>query len=285
MHFEPRLWVFTKGVRLRIAWAVAVGLISVACGIARLASLGWLIGAVFDGLSVVELALPIAVAAVLMMLRGALEYARTMIAHRTAHKVQVRLRRTVYDRIVALGPEGVGRSRSGALTLALTDGVEQLETYFGQFLPQFLIAGLTPWLLFAVIAGIDVPVALVMLGFALIALFAPAIWHRLDTRNSQKLRSVYSRYAAEFLDSVQGMATLKAFGQSGARGDRLMVDARMLQRWTMRVLGTNVLARGITDGAIACGAAAALAVGAWRMTHGALGLPGLLVVLMLGVEA
>jgi ATP-binding cassette subfamily C protein CydCD len=220
-----------------------------------------------------------------MMLRGALEYVRTMIAHRTAHKVQVRLRRTVYDRIVALGPAGVGRSRSGALTLALTDGVEQLETYFGQFLPQFLIAGLTPWLLFAVIAGIDVPVALVMLGFALIALFAPAIWHRLDTRNSQKLRSVYSRYAAEFLDSVQGMATLKAFGQSGARGDRLMVDARMLQRWTMRVLGTNVLARGITDGAIACGAAAALAVGAWRMTHGALGLPELLVVLMLGVEA
>ncbi len=52
----------------------------------------------------------------------------------------------------------------------------------------------------------------------------------------------------------------------------------------MRVLGTNVLARGITDSAIACGAAAALAVGAWRMTDGALGLPGLLVILMLGVE-
>ena len=226
MHFEPRLWVFTNGVRLRIAAAVAVGLISVACGIARLASLAWLIGAVFAGRLVVELALPIAAVAGLMGLRGALEYTRTMIAHRTAHKVQVRLRRTVYDRLVALGPAGVGRLRSGTLTLALTDGVEQLETYFGQFLPQFLIALLTPWLIFAAIAWIDLPVAMVMLGFALIALFAPAAWHRFDSRNSEKLRSVYSRYAAEFLDSVQGMATLKAFGQSGVRAYRLVADAR-----------------------------------------------------------
>ena len=284
MHFEPRLWAFTEGVRLRIAGAVAVGLLSVACGIARLAALAWLIGAVLAGRPVAELTLSIVAVAALMALRGGLEYARTMIAHRTSHMVQVRLRRTIYDRIVALGPAGVGRRRSGALTLALTDGVEQLETYFGQFLPQFLIALLTPWLIFAAIAWIDLVVALVMLGFALVALFAPALWHRADAHNSQRLRSVYSRYAAEFLDAVQGMATLKAFGQSGARADRLAADARSLQGWTMRVLGTNVLARGITDCAIACGAAAALAVGAWRTTQGALVLPELLVILMLGVE-
>jgi ABC-type multidrug transport system fused ATPase/permease subunit len=284
MHLEPRLWVFTKGVRLRIAWTVVVGLASVACGISRLAFLAWLIGAVFTGRPVAALALPIATIAGLMVLRGGLEYARTMIAHRTAARVQVSLRRTVYDRIAALGPAGVGRRRSGVLSLALTDGIEQLETYFGQFLPQFLIVVLTPWVIFAAIVWIDLPIALTMLSFALIALFAPAVWHRLDSRNSQTLRSVYSRYAAEFLDSVQGMATLKAFGQSGVRGDRLQADARSLQRWTMRVLATNVMARGITDSAIACGAAAALALGAWRTTHGALGLPGLLVILMLGVE-
>jgi ATP-binding cassette subfamily C protein CydCD len=284
MHFERRLWAFTKGVRLRILGAVTMGLASIACGIARLALLAWLIGAFFAGRPLVALALPIALAALLMLLRGALEYWRTMIAHRTAARVQVRLRRTVYDRIAALGPAGVARQRSGALTLALTDGVEQLETYFGQFLPQFLIALLTPWLIFAAIVSIDLPVALAMLGFALIALFAPAVWHRRDSRDAQELRSVYSRFAAEFVDSVQGLATLKAFGQSGARADRLQTEARSLHRWMMRVLATNVLARGITDSAIACGAAAALALGAWRVAHGAMALPGLLVILMLGVE-
>src|SRR5689334_20577583 len=138
MHFEPRLWVFTKGVRLRIAWAAVVGLASVACGIGRLAALAWLIASVFAGQSVGELALPSAAVGLFLVLRGALEYARIMMAPRTAQVVQVGLRRTLYDRVAALGPAGVARHRSGALTLALTDGVEQLETYFGLFLPQFL---------------------------------------------------------------------------------------------------------------------------------------------------
>ena len=49
MHIEPRLLVFTKGVRLRIAGAVAIGLLAIGFGIARLALLGWLIGQVFAG--------------------------------------------------------------------------------------------------------------------------------------------------------------------------------------------------------------------------------------------
>ena len=140
----------------------------------------------------------------------------------------------------------------------MIDGVEQLETYFGQFLPQFLIALLTPMLIFAVVAFVDLPVAAVMLGFALVALFAPALWHKWDAKNSQRRQKAYASFAAEFLDSIQGLATLKAFGQSKARADKLEVEARELFRRTMWVLATNSLARGITDTSIACGAAAAL---------------------------
>src|SRR5262249_32042623 len=131
MHFEPRLWSFTEGVRLRILWAVLVGLVAVAFGVARLALLGWLIGAVFAGRDVASLALPIALIALVMALRGALEHWRSVVAHETAARVQQKLRRTLYDRIAALGPGTVTRQRSGALTLSLIDGVEQLETYFG----------------------------------------------------------------------------------------------------------------------------------------------------------
>ena len=83
---------------------------------------------------------------------------------------------------------------------------------------------------------------------------------------------------------MQGLATLKAFGQSGERGRRLEERARELFKSTMWVLGTNTLARGITDTGIAVGAAAALALGAWRVGTGAMSLPALLVILMLGVE-
>jgi len=284
MHFESRLWKFTEGVRLRILWAVIVGLVSVALGVLRLGLLGWLIGAVFAGRDLASLWLPVAVVATVIALRAIFEEWRTMIAHETAARVQVKLRRAIYERIVALGPAGVGLKRSGALTLSLVDGVEQLETYFGRFLPQFMITLLTPFLVFCGVAFIDLPVAGVMLGFALTALFAPAIWHRLDRANSLGRQRAYAGFAAEFLDAIQGLATLKAFGQSKARADTLAVKAQQLFQQTMWVLGTNSLARGITDSSIACGAAAALALGALRVESGSMTLSALLVVLMLGVE-
>jgi ATP-binding cassette subfamily C protein CydCD len=284
MHIEPRLLVFTKGVRGRIAGAVAVGLLSVAFGVARLGLLGWLIGEVFAGRDASALAAPILLIAAVMVLRGATEHWRAVMAHETAARVQKTLRRVIYDKIASLGPGTIGRQRSGGLTLSLVDGVEQLETYFGQFLPQFLIALLSPLLIFAVVAFIDLPVALVMLAAALVALFAPALWHKWDVRNSSFRQKSYASFAAEFLDSIQGLATLKAFGQSTARADRLEVEARELFRHTMWVLGTNTLARGITDCAIASGAAAALIYGAARVESGAMSLASLLVILMLGVE-
>jgi ATP-binding cassette, subfamily B, bacterial len=284
MHFEPRLWSFTRGVRLRIVWAVIIGLIAVALGVARLALLGWLIGEVFAGRDPAALWLPVVLIGVVMVLRGAFEHWRAMVAHETAGRVQKTLRRAIYDKIAELGPGTVGRQRSGALVLSLIDGVDQLETYFGQFLPQFLIALLAPVLIFVAVAWLDVTVAAVMLAFALIALFAPALWHRMDVARSRGRQVAYAAFAAEFLDSIQGLATLKAFGQSKARGDKLEHDARDLFQRTMWVLGTNVMARGITDSAIACGAAAALAVGAFRVQGGQMELSALLVILMLGVE-
>lgn len=284
MHFETRLWAFTEGVRWRIAFAVLVGLAAVALGVARLALLGWLIGRVFAGDTVEQLMWPIIVIAAVMVLRGAFEHWRNTVAHRTAAIVQKKLRRKLFDKLAELGPAYVGRERSGGITLTLVDGVEQLETYFGQYMPQGLVSLLTPIGIFAFAAFLDLPVAAVLLVFALIALFAPAIWHSHDERNSRNRQKAYAAFAAEFLDSIQGLPTLKAFGQSTRRADTLADKARDLFRRTMWVLATNVLSRGITDSAIACGAALALAVGAWRVEAGAMDLPELLVIMMLGVE-
>jgi len=284
MHIEPRLLVFTKGIRLRIAGAVGLGLLSVGLGVARLGLLGWLIGQVFAGRDAWSLEAPILAIAAVMVLRGAAEHWRAVVAHENAARVQKALRRTLYDKIADLGPGTVGRQRSGALTLSMIDGVEQLETYFGQFLPQFMIALLSPLLIFAVVAFIDLPVALVMLGFSLVALFAPGLWHKFDIRNSGYRQRSYASFAAEFLDSIQGLATLKAFGQGKTRADKLEVEARDLFRRTMWVLATNALARGITDISIACGAATALIYGAVRVESGAMALTSLLIILMLGVE-
>src|SRR5688500_3317454 len=84
MYLDPRLLAFTRGVRGRITVTVALGLLQVIAGIARLALLGWLLARVFAGAALAELAVPLVLTAGAIVLRGALEYARTIMAHRTA---------------------------------------------------------------------------------------------------------------------------------------------------------------------------------------------------------
>jgi ATP-binding cassette subfamily C protein CydCD len=284
MYLDRRLWSFTRGVRLRIAVTVALGLGQVAAGIARLALLGWLLGRVFQGASLEDLALPIGLTVAVILARGGLEYARIMMAHRTAAAVQARIRQTVYDQIAALGPAHFTRSRTGDVLVSMVEGAQQLETYFGQYLPQLAVAALTPILIFAFVAVLDLPIALVFLVAAIVILLAPALWHRKDSEASQARSRAYSAFAAEFLDSIQGLATLKAFGQSAARLAMLETRGWALFRSTMWVLGTNTLARGITDTGIAVGAALALGWGAYRVQGGEMALSTLLIILMLGVE-
>jgi ATP-binding cassette subfamily C protein CydCD len=207
-----------------------------------------------------------------------------MAAHRTAAIVQLRIRETLFDKIVDLGPAYMGLERTGAVITSLVDGVEQLETYFGRYLPQLFVAALTPIGIFIFIAFLDMPVAAMMTGFALFTLIAPQAFHHWDRRNSLARNRSYKAFAAEFLDAVQGLSTLKAFGQSGAKARQLAAKAHELFQSTMWVLATNALARGITDTGIAVGAAATLALGAWRVSTGEMSLTALLVVLMMGVE-
>ena len=284
MHLEWRLWSFTEGFRGKILFSTILGLVSSGFGVARLAMLGWMLGLLFKGEPVTELIWLILLIALVMILRGLFEHWRTMTAHQTAAQVQKKLRRNLFEHIGRLGPAYVSSERSGAITLSLVEGVEQLETYFGQYIPQLLVSFLTPILIFCFVFWIDLPVAATLVTFALFALFLPAMWHSRDVESSKNRQSAYAIFASEFLDSIQGLATLKSFGQSTKRADSLELKARDLFQKTMWVLGTNVLSRGITDCAITIGAAAALILGAYRVADGKMELAGLLIILMMGVE-
>src|SRR3989454_657783 len=284
MYLDWRLWSFTRGVRLRIAGTVALGLLQVMAGIGRLALLGWLLARVFRGASLESLAVPILMTAAEILVRGGPEYARAMNPHRTTAIAQARPRQTIYDPGLPLRPAHFTRARTGDVLVSMVEGVQQLEVYFGQYLPQLAVAALTPVLIFAFVAALDLPIALVLLGATIVTLLAPALWHRTDSQASLARSKAYSAFAAEFLDSIQGLATLKAFGQSAARLTMLETRGWALFRSTMWVLGTNTLARGITDTGIAVGAAVALGWGAYRVRAGEMDLSVLLVILMLGVE-
>ncbi len=284
MYFDRRLWELTQGLRGRIALAILIGLLASGFGIARFVLLGALLARVFAGAGFAIIATLAAGIAAAVLLRALLDHARTIIAHKNASRVQAELRGRLYDKIAELGPAWFAGERTGGVMLSVVDGVEQLQSFFGQYLPQVSVAALTPLAIFAFIVWWDLPVATVMLVAALVTLIAPAVFQALESRTSHARTQAMKSFGSEFLDAVQGLPTLKAFGQSTAYGRRLAERARQLSETTMRVLSTSVMTRGITDAGVAIGAAAALALGVWRVAHGLMTIEALLIVLMAGTE-
>ena len=131
MHFDPILWGMTRGLRGRMALSAALGLLALGAGIARFAFLGLFMAAALRADPWSALWPPLAGAAASVLLRGWLDHARAMAAHRVAAQVQAELRARLFDKIAALGPAWFGAQRTGGVMLSVVDGVEQLQAFFG----------------------------------------------------------------------------------------------------------------------------------------------------------
>ena len=284
MYFSPRLFGMTEGFRLRIFLAALVGLLAVAAGIGRLAISGVVIARVFQGAAFSTLTVPLVAVAALIVLRGYFQYLRDIISDHTASEIKIRLRTRLYRHALALGPGYFDQRRTGDVLMFLVDGVENLEAFFGQYLPQFFVAAIAPVLIFGFMAALDLQIGIIFLGFAIFTFLVPSVVHRMTRHLSLARRDSYGALGADFLDSVQGLATLKAFGQSRQRGEQLARRARHLYRSTMRVFVVDGSSSAATILGISAGAAVALAWGAMRVTSGDLELLTLLIVLMLGAE-
>ena len=251
MYFDRRLWELTSGLRGRIVLAILIGLLAAGFGIARFALLGALLARVFTDAGFMIIATLAAGVAAAVLLRALLDHARTIIAHNNASRVQETLRGRLYDKIAELGPAWFAGERTGGVMLSLVDGVEQLQSFFGQYLPQVSVAALTPLAIFGFIVWWDAPVATVMLVGALVTLVAPMVFNEIEGGRGRERHQAMKGFGSDFLDAVQGLPTLKAFGQSTAYGERLALRARELAETTMRVLSTSVMTRGITDAGVA----------------------------------
>jgi ATP-binding cassette, subfamily B, bacterial len=284
MYFDRRLFALTRGVRMRMLLAAALGLIALPLVIQRLVLQATVLAKVFQGAPIASVLPLVGAIAVLILLRALLQFSKEDLANRTSAKLKVQLRRQLYDHVLRLGPGYFNQHRTGDVLITLVEGVEALDTFFGMYVPQFIVAALTPVVIFAFMARYDRITATIFLIAALFSLFVPAVFHRWNSGSSNMRRQAYAALGNEFLDSIQGLGTLKAFGRSHERGNLLADRARWVYKSTMMVLAANIATSGLTLLGVSAGAAIALGVGAVRVSHGDLPLQTLLIVLMLGVE-
>ncbi|MCI0478542.1 MAG: thiol reductant ABC exporter subunit CydD, partial [Anaerolineales bacterium] len=144
------------------------------------------------------------------------------------------MRERVFAHILSLGPAYARGERTGELTNTLIEGIESLEAYYSQYLPQLVLAALVPLLILAFVFPLDILSAVVLLFTGpLIPIFMILIGSAADALTRRQWKSL-SLLSAHFLDVLQGLTTLKIFGRSR---DQIETIARVSHQFRDATLG------------------------------------------------
>ena len=279
-----KMLALTEGARARIALTVALGLAISGTFIAQGVVVALVVSRILAGEPWTGALALVGVVALLAALRAALLRWREMSSMLTSAAVKVALRQRLYRALLALGPGYMERTRTGTVQSTLVDGVEALESYMGYYLPQSIVAVAVPLAVVAYICVLSPLVGVVVLVCVLAVPLVPRLWDGLLGEYGQRHWRAYTDLNAQFVDSMQGMVTLKALNASERRGRVLQDAALALYRATMAQLSISMIRNGVVGLAMSAGVAMAVAVGAFQVADGALSLAGLLVVLFLTGE-
>ncbi|WP_030681289.1 ABC transporter ATP-binding protein/permease [Streptomyces sp. NRRL B-1347] len=284
MLLHRRLLQLATAVRWHIAAAVAVGLGVTATYVGQ----GLLVAAVLEQVSEHRpwtASIPqVAGVLALVAVRAALLQLRELCVSRTAAATKLRLRRRLYAHLLALGPGHLTRTRTGTVQSALVDGVEAVESYYARYLPQLAVCLLAPAALVAYLTWIDWVVGALVAVLVVFVPLAPRWWDRLLGERGQAHWDAYAALDAAYLDTMQGLTTLKAFNAGERHRAELGERAEVLYRSTMAQMKISLVDTGLTAFGVAAGTSLSVGVGALRLAQGALDLAGLYVVLFLVFE-
>ena len=284
MMVDRKMLALTEGARVQIALTVALGLAVSGTFIVQGVVVAVVVSRILDGEPWTGPVALVGVVALLAALRAVLLRWREMSSMLTAAEVKVALRQRLYRVLLALGPGYMERTRTGTVQSTLVDGVEALESYMGYYLPQSIVAVAVPLAVVAYICVLSPLVGVVVLLCVLAVPLAPRLWDGLLGEYGQRHWRAYTDLNAQFVDSMQGMVTLKALNASERRGRVLQNAALALYRATMAQLSISMIRNGVVGLAMSAGVAMAVAVGAFQVADGTLDLAGLIVVLFLTGE-
>ena len=173
--------------------------------------------------------------------RAFLTWVNEVSANAVAVRIKTDLRERLFEHILNLGPAYTRGQRTGELTTAAVEGIEALDAYFSQYLPQLVITALVPISILIVVFPIDLLSGIVLLFTApLIPFFMIMIGKGAEIVTKRQYQTL-SRLSAHFLDSLQGLTTLKLFGQAKAHARNIETVSNQFRDTTLGVLRITFL--------------------------------------------
>jgi len=168
--------------------------------------------------------------------RAMLVWMRNWLGMRLAVKLKAGYRKKILRKLHRLGPVRLRQEKTGNLISLQINGVEQLEDFFSQYVPAAIQVATIPVVIFGFVMWVDWPTGLV---FLITGPLIPIFMYLIGTKAGDKIHEQWSslrRMNAHFLDTIQGMDTLKLFGREKYAGRSINNVSRLFRITTMRVL-------------------------------------------------
>ena len=157
-------------------------------------------------------------------------------SYKASRSVKRTIRGMLYEKLLKLGSSYTEHVPTAEVVQLAGEGVEQLETYFGQYMPQFFYAFLAPITLFFVVRPISVKVAVVLLVCVPLIPVAIMVVQKIAKRLLKNYWGQYAKLGDHFLENLQGLTTLKIYQADEARHKEMNEDAEHFRKITMKVL-------------------------------------------------
>ena len=206
------------------------------------------------------------------------------MSYLSSKAVKKTLREKIYEKLLRLGASYNEQVKTSEVVQVAVEGVDQLETYFGAYLPQFFYAMLAPLTLFAVLCFVNVPAAVVLLicvPLIPIAIAAVQTW-------AKKLLSKYwGQYTAlgdTFLENLQGLTTLKIYQADEFKNKEMNAEAEKFRKITMKVLTMQLNSITIMDLIAYGGAALGVIMAVTQYMGNHVSLAGCLLIILLAAD-
>lgn len=225
-----------------------------------------------------------AVAVLAVGVRFACTVGASRMGYLSSKAVKRILREKIYRKLLRLGTSYREQVKTSEVVQVAVEGVDQLETYFGAYLPQFFYAMLAPLTLFVYLSFVNVPSAVVLLvcvPLIPVAIAAVQTW-------AKKLLSKYwGQYTAlgdTFLENLQGLTTLKIYQADGFKNEEMNRESEKFRRITMKVLTMQLNSITIMDLIAYGGAALGVIMAVTQFRAGNLSLAGCLLIILLAAD-
>ena len=197
---------------------------------------------------------------------------------------KARYRKELLHKIHEIGPVRIKGEKTGELIGLQLNGIEKLDDFYSLYIPAAIRMGAIPLIIFGVVMWLDWPSGLV---FMITGPLIPIFMYLIGTRAGEKIREqwgTFRRLNAHFLDTIQGMDTLKLFGREESAGRSINNVSRMFRITTMRVLKIAFLSGMILELAASVSTAVVAVEIGVRLIEGMVGFQVGLFVLLLAPE-